>query len=360
MICFLAVFANCGGDNEDSKTQVPYALELPTYFGDNFTFPEENPLTVEGVALGRMLFYEKKLSRNNAISCASCHQQSKAFTDGLDRSIGIDGQRTSKSAMSLANMAWSSHFFWNGRSPTLEDQALEPIENPIEMDQSLSVTTSKLQADSQYPEAFNNAFGSTDITPKRIADALAQFQRTLISSNSRYDKFLLGEEELTAQESLGMELFFTHPSPPLLRGGNCGDCHVNILTSGVNEFFAGFRNNGLEDDDGLEDGLSTVTGKATDRGKFKVPTLRNIALTAPYMHDGRFATLEDVLDHYNEHVQRSATLDPLIIEASNEEIVTGADIKLHLTQEEKEAIIAFLHTLTDNEFITNEKFSDPF
>jgi len=156
-------------------------------------------------------------------------------------------------------------------------------------------------------------------------------------------------------------LFFTHPEPSnSIRGGNCGDCHVNILTSGVNDNFEGFKNNGLDDDSGLEEGLASVTGIPSDKGKFKVPSLRNIALTAPYMHDGRFATLEEVLDHYNEGIKRSETLDPLILEASNESIDPNEDIKLHLTNEEKEAIIAFLHTLTDYSFITNEKFSDPF
>jgi cytochrome c peroxidase len=352
---------NCGSDSEPMSTATPYNLDLPFYFNENFEFPIDNPLTVEGVALGRMLFYEKKLSRDNSISCSSCHQQEKAFTDGLAFSTGIENQQTTISAMSLVNLAWMNSFFWDGRSDSLEEQALEPIENPVEMGQSLDQTIAKLQSTTNYPDSFFKAFGMTTITAENIGKALAQFQRTLISSNSRYDQFLLGRIELSEQEKLGMDLFFTHPEPsfaPPLRGGNCGDCHVNILTSGVNDGFQGFKNNGLEDDNGLEEGLKNVTGLPSDKGKFKVPSLRNIELTAPYMHDGRFANLEEVLDHYNEHVKSSETLDPLILETSNER--SNTETKLYLTHAEKAAIIAFLHTLTDNKFIKDEAFSDPF
>lgn len=353
---------SCGGEKSNEiAAPTPYDLDVPYYFGENHELPKENPLTIEGVELGRMLFYEKKLSRDNTISCGSCHQQDKAFTDGLSVSVGIDGQHLTKSAMSLVNLPWSSHFFWDGRAESMEGQALEPIENTLEMDQTLDETITKLQNTTNYPDLFFRAFGKKIITAENIGKALAQFQRTLISANSKYDQFLTGKASLTEQESLGMELFFTHPEPSSsIRGGNCGDCHVNILTSGVNDNFEGFKNNGLDNDSGLEEGLATVTGFPSDKGKFKVPSLRNIALTAPYMHDGRFATLEEVLDHYNEGIKRSETLDPLILEASNESIEPNQDIKLHLTNEEKEAIIAFLHTLTDYSFITNEKFSDPF
>ncbi|MFY0654281.1 MAG: cytochrome-c peroxidase [Cyclobacteriaceae bacterium] len=362
LFLFLFLIIACGnGEDEVIFNPTKYSLDAPIYFGDNSHFPAHNPLTVEGVALGRMLFYEKKLSRNNTISCATCHEQEKAFTDGLAKSPGIDGHLTAKNTMSLVNLPWTSRFFWDGRAESLEIQALEPIKDQIEMDQTLLETVVKLENTSEYPDAFFKAFGNTSVTSERIAEALAQFQRTLISSNSKYDKHLRGEIELTDQEKYGMELFFTHPEPSIgLRGGNCGDCHVNILTSGVNDNFEGFKNNGLEDDEGLESGLEEVTGLASDRGKFKVPSLRNIALTAPYMHDGRFATLEEVLDHYNDHIKKSETLDPLILEASNETIDPNVDVKLGLTAEEIQAIIAFLHALTDNEFISNEAFSDPF
>lgn len=362
-LCLLTFLVACGGERE---TGVPeptlFELNLPFYFGDNLELPAENPITNEGVELGRRLFYDTKLSLDNTISCASCHKQSLAFTDGLATSIGINGQRTELSSMSIANLLWSSHFFWNGRAETLEQQALEPIQNPVEMNQSLPETIAKLKSTTEYPELFLKAFGTSDISSDLLAKALAQFMRVLVSSNSRYDDFLLGDEDaLTEQEKFGMELFFTHPEPSVgLRGGNCGDCHVNILTSGVFGSFDGFKNNGLDEDGDLDEGLAGFTGRDFDRGKFKVTSLRNIALTAPYMHDGRFKTLEEVLDHYNENIKRSTTIDPLILVGSNETIIPGEPIKLHLTQEEKQAILAFLQTLTDNNFINNEKFSNPF
>lgn len=360
ILVFIATLISCG--SEVPTIDEPTLMEFtpPPIFGD-FDIPANNVLTEEGVSLGRMLFYEKKLSSDNTISCASCHHQDKAFTDGLALSRGINNQQTGFSSMSLNNLIWTSHFFWDGRAVSLEEQALEPIENPIEMNQSLAQTVTKLQETDIYPNAFLGAFGSKTITSENIGKALAQFMRTMISSNSRYDQFLLKTTEFTPQEELGMTLFFTHPEPESnLRGGNCGDCHLNILTSGSRDGFQGFKNNGLDDEDGLQNGLFEVTGNDFDKGKFKVPTLRNIALTAPYMHDGRFATLEEVLDHYNDHIKRSSTLDPLILEGSNDEIVPGADIKLGLNQEEKEAIIAFLKTLTDEKFIAEENFSNPF
>lgn len=361
MLLLMTTFISCGTDGMENPAFSPTAYEFsPSPFFGDFEIPSNNPLTKEGVALGRMLFYEKRMSADNRISCASCHHQDKAFTDGLAFSKGIDNQITDRSSMSLSNLIWTSHFFWDGRAETLEQQALEPIENPIEMNQSLSETTQKLQTTDIYPSAFFKAFGTTDITSENIGKALAQFMRTLVSSNSRYDQSLLKLIELSPEEKLGEFLFFTHPIPEEnLRGGNCGDCHVNILTSGVNEGFQGFKNNGLDADGSLQNGLFEVTGKAIDKGKFKIPTLRNIALTAPYMHDGRFTTLEELLDHYNEHVKRNATIDPLILVGTNN-VSSNDEIKLGLTNEEKAAIITFLKTLTDETFITNEEHSNPF
>lgn len=347
-------------ETEPVNKPKPYVLDYPAFFGVP-ELPLENPLTEEGIELGRMLFYEKQLSADNSMSCASCHQQIKAFTDGLQVSKGVDGIGGTRNAMSLANLAWNQRFFWDGRAESLEKQALEPIQNPIELHQSLERTIDKLQRTSFYPEKFNKAFGSKRITEENMAKALSQFQRTLVSSNSPYDRFLEGKETLSEQEKSGKKLFFTHPEPTLpKRGGNCGDCHVNVLTSGRSEGFNGFANNGLEGDEVLEEGLQAITENIYDRGKFKVPTVRNIALTAPYMHDGRFETLEEVLDHYNEHIKFSETLDPLIIVASNEIYDNSEEIKLFLTEQEKKDIIAFLHALTDSSFITNPAFSNPF
>jgi cytochrome c peroxidase len=331
----------------------PYELVVPKYFGD-FQIPANNPLTKEGVTLGRMLFYEKMLSNNNTVSCASCHQQSHAFTDAQAFSKGSDGLPGKRSTMSLVNLSWNKRFFWDGRVTSLEEQALVPIQDPLEMHQSLDAAVAKLQSSPIYPARFKQVFGSETITAQQIAKALAQFERTLVSSNSKYDQYLNKQYQPTAKELNGEALFMTHPLAGKIRGGNCGDCHGGFLTT-----LGNFHNNGL-DTEVQDNGLEGVTGKIADRGKFRAPSLRNIALTAPYMHNGRFQTLEEVLDHYNEHIRISETLDPLILEASNEQVVPGEPVKLHLSEQEKKDIIAFLHLLTDSTFITDPRFSDPF
>ncbi|ARS34077.1 cytochrome-c peroxidase [Pontibacter actiniarum] len=335
----------------EPDTPTPYALTIPKHLPQNYTLPADNPLTEEGVELGRHLFYEEKLSGNNTMSCGSCHQQEKAFTDGRALSLGIDGLPSRRSAMSLANMLWFSQLNWDGSALSLEEQARGPIENTVELHENLGSAVAELQAASPYPRMFQKAFGDSIITETNVLKALAQFERTLISADSRYDRYMNNQEQLTKDELEGMKLFLTHPDPSTnTRGGNCGDCHGGTLFS-----LRTFHNNGL-DDTFSDNGLGDVTGLERDKGKFKAPTMRNIALTAPYMHDGRFATLEEVLDHYNDHIKyNSPTLDPLIIEASNEP--NGKT--LLLTAEEKRKIIAFLHTLTDPTFTTDKRFSDP-
>lgn len=365
MLSLLTFSCGSGSDaeviSESTPQNQPYELETPYYFSNNYEIPEDNPTTVAGVELGRMLFYEPLLSGNNQQSCASCHRQENAFAEPRPVSIGTRGQVGTRNSMSLSNLLWVKRFFWDGRAETLEEQALDPITNPVEMDESLSNAIAELQATDRYPELFERAFGNETITAENLAKALSQFERTLISSNSKYDQYLRGEYEPTDLELQGIELFFTHPVPEIgLRGGNCGDCHVGPLVAGEITEFQGFHNNGLDTDEDLKEGLQRVTGNAFDRGKFRAPSLRNIALTAPYMHDGRFQTLEEVIEHYDAHVQRSQTLDPLIIEASNEVRTPGDPVLLHLTSEEKEAILAFLHMLTDETFIRDERFSNPF
>ncbi len=349
-----------GGEGPVIPDPTPLSLDAPAYMGD-FLIPSDNPNTVEGVALGRMLFYDSRLSRNNTVSCASCHEQNKAFVDGRPLSQGVFGRSTTKKSMSLVNVLWENRMFWDGREQGLEAQALHPLQDPNEMDMTLEELSGRLQSIPEYRLAFEKAFGAETISPDKIAKALAQFQRTLISTNSRYDRYLRGEIALTPQEEEGMILFFTHPEPSInLRGGNCGDCHLSITTAGSKAGFRGFHNNGLDSEENLSPGLSNFTGNQADRGRFKAPNLRNIMVRAPYMHDGRFTTIVEVLDHYNEHVQMSSTLDVLIQEASNEPIIPNKPIQLKLSNEEKEAIIAFLHTLTDHEFLNNPAFSNPF
>ena len=283
----------------------------------HFQVPADNPLTEESVELGRRLFYDPRLSANGKVSCSTCHIQRLAFTDGRVTSVGVSGKPLAFNSMSLANLMWGpQHFFWNGRAATLEEQALIPIQHPDEMAQDLGRLVAELAADASYREMFETAYG--EVSAAAIARALASFERTLISSNSRYDQFLRGEITLNPQEELGRKLFMAHPDVKVsLRGANCIDCHSQFLTGGFSARYDGFSNNGLDDEEHLQPGLQAVTGNPAHRGLFKVPSLRNIALTAPYMHDGRFKTLEEVLDHYDSGIRNSSTLSPLIVEADN-------------------------------------------
>ncbi|MBA4851331.1 cytochrome-c peroxidase [Emticicia sp. BO119] len=333
---------------DDGKPE-PYPLVYPANFGGRFTIPADNPLTKEGVHLGRMLFYEKQLSADNSLSCGSCHQQKLAFSDGRALSVGVDKSLTSRNAMALVNLLWVRNFFWDGRSASLEDQAVFPMTNPHEMGQSLDESVRKLQQTPVYPALFKKAFGTANIDADKIRKALAQFERTLISADSPYDRYLAGTYQPTSQELRGMTLFMEAPAPERgMRGANCGHCH-----GGPKTFKELFHNNGL-DAAPKDTGIEAISHQASDKGRFRVPTLRNIALTAPYMHDGRFKTLEEVIDHYNEHLQESATLSTFLRGTSNEK--GGKTLLLNAT--EKADIMAFLHMLTDTTFINNPAFSD--
>lgn len=314
--------------------------------------PEDNPLTVEGVELGRMLFYEKRLSANNTMSCGTCHQQKHAFTDGLALSPGVDGLPGTRNTMSLTNVGWDKNLMWDGKFNTLEEQIKGPVENPVEMHQSFIRGVNKLQNTDTYPKLFQKAFGSKIITEENISKALAQFERTLISGNSKYDQYKMGKATLTPDELAGEQLFFDpHTMPGTSRSANCFDCH-----GGPNFSRKLMANNGL-DREFNDPGLGGVTGKATDMGKFKAPTLRNIELTAPYMHDGRFTTLEEVMNHYNSGVKKDSPNLHIEMMFSN----TGNPAhQLDLTEPEVKQVIAFLKTLTDHDFVTNPAFSDPF
>ncbi|KAA5538623.1 cytochrome-c peroxidase [Adhaeribacter rhizoryzae] len=334
---------------EEPEEAVIYDLTFPKRFGSP-TIPANNPLTQAGVDLGRVLFYEKKLSGDNTLSCGSCHQQKLAFTDGKAFGVGVGGKIAKRSTMALANVAYNTSFNWDGAAATLEEQARFPLENPLEMNQNIEEAVRELQSTPAYPPLFQKAFGTSTITADLLFKALSQFQRILISANSPFDQYRDGFKTLPPEEIEGFMLFMTHPDPAQnIRGGNCGDCHGSDLTS-----LQQFHNNGL-DLTFADNGRGAVTGRSTDNGKFKAPSIRNIALTAPYMHDGRFKTLEEVLDHYNEHIQaNSPNLDPLIMEASNQ--TRGKT--LALTAEEKAKIIKFLHTLTDEFFIQDKRFSE--
>jgi cytochrome c peroxidase len=318
--------------------------------------PANNPTTQEGVLLGRTLFYDRKLSADGRISCASCHHPEKAFTDGLALSKGIRNQQTTRNSMALVNLAWVNRFFWDGRVRSLEEQSLHPIEDSKEMGNTLSNMVATLQADPRYPGMFTRAFNTSTITPELVGTAISQFERTLISFNSKYDKYIRGETSFTPEELSGLALFSTHPNigtGGTTRGGNCNDCHSVGLFQGKSLDFQGFLNNGIQSS--ITDmGLQKISLDTADAGKMRVPTLRNIALTAPYMHAGQLNTLEEVLDHYNHpNLFSRPNVDLLIKEGTN---IRFGNKSLGLTTKEKSDIVAFLRTLTDTSFANNPSF----
>lgn len=351
MGCLLLLVGFAAKGLRFNSEATPLPLNYPAYFGNRIFVPDSNPTTQQGVYLGRLLFYETSLSANNQLSCATCHQQRLAFTDGQQFSRGVDGTLQPRNTMSLANLLWVQHFFWDGRAAGLEKQAETPLTSLHEMGQSLDISAKKLRNKKSYAAYFKAAFGNDSITGEKILKALAQFERTLISANARYDQYLRGEYQPTASELNGIALFYANPDPSRnIRGAACGHCHAGPKT-----FSELFHNNGL-DSVPQDAGRAAITGQLYDRGRFRVATLRNIALTAPYMHDGRFKTLEEVLDHYNEHVVPSNTLSPFLQNISN----TPNGQSLDLTAQEKKDIIAFLHMLTDSAFIADKRFSNPF
>jgi cytochrome c peroxidase len=294
--------------------------------------PRDNPLIEERVELGRRLFHETALSRDNTISCATCHQADTAFTDGRKVSHGIDGRAGERNAMPLFNLAWKRTFFWDGRAPSLREQVVMPIEDHREMDQTLEAASARLKDRPDYREGFQAAFKSGEITRETMALALEQFLLTLSARSSRFDQAMGGKASLSDEEKRGFELFMTEYEPRTGQyGADCFHCHGGALFSDHQ-----FHNNGLG---GNDPGRAGVTGLDSDQQKFSTPSLRNIALTAPYMHDGRFATLEEVVEHYSSGIQRSATLDPNLAKHP----ATG----LNLSVEDKSALVAFLKTLTE-------------
>ena len=322
--------------NKGSISGLPFALKISERL-PKVKMPEDNPLTVEGVALGGRLFNDPRLSKNNVQSCATCHEPAKAFTDGRANSTGVNGDPGRRNAMPLINLAWVTEFFWDGRAKSLREQVLMPIQDAHEMNEKLNAVVGKLGADRDYPRQFEAAFGTTNITSARMALALEQFLLTLVSQESKFDRAARKLDKLTAQEQRGLQLFVTENDPARgVRGADCFHCHGGNLFSNHQ-----FMNNGLVPRAG-DNGRMEVTGAESDRGKFKVPTLRNVALTAPYMHDGRFATLEEVIDHYNGALHRARNLDP--------NLAKHPESGLGLSAEDKAALIAFLKTLTDEPF----------
>ena len=298
--------------------------------------PRDNPLIEERVALGKALFNETALSRDGSLSCASCHLSTFAFTDPRRFSLGVGGQNGTRNAMPLFNLAWKTSYFWDGRAPSLRAQALMPIQDVTEMDETLDRVVAKLVATPTYPALFSAAFGSPEITAEKLSLAIEQFLLTLTSYDAKFDRALRGKATFTDEEKRGFELFMTENDPRTGQlGADCFHCHGGPLFTDHQ-----FHNNGLEPND-ADPGRMRVTGFETDRGNFATPSLRNVALTAPYMHDGRFRTLEEVVAHYSTGVHRSATLDP--------NLAKHPDGGLHLSEADQQALVAFLKTLTSEQ-----------
>ena len=345
-IVSIFLLMNCSSKEEEMYTPIPYALEITLLFQDKLIapiIPTNNPLTEEGVALGKKLFFDNILSRNETQSCATCHNPSKSFTNNLRFSEGVDGNLGTRNTMPLFNLAWNfeERFAWDGKEFSLEKQALEPVSNPTEMHSNWKTVAEKLKNHADYPGLFQQAFGSEKIDSNSITKAIAQFERTLISGNSKFDKHLRGEATLSVDEENGFAIFMNEAK------GDCFHCHG----SNNNPLWTDhkFHNNGL-DATFTDLGLGAVTGDPADNGKFKSPSIRNLTFTAPYMHDGRFETLEEVVNHYSEGLKSSPTIDPLM-----KKVNQGG---VGLTKKEKEDLIAFLLSLSDTDFINNPNFNN--
>ncbi len=364
IITLLVALTACKKTEIEETQPTPYSLELPAFFPTILNIPNDNPLTVEGVELGRYLFYDTLLcgtiNNGGAISCASCHTQNAGFDLGSNnprlsdgRPVGVAGTATPHNALPLVNLVFNNEgYTWNGAihknapagQQNIEDIVAHTVTDPNEMNGNWETTIAALRTRAEYPAMFRKAFGTEEITKERVCKAIAQFVRTLISANSKFDHYLRGETPLSATELRGYILFSTE------EGADCFHCHggggTPLFTTNL------FYNNGLDNSFTQTDDRYAVTGMTQDIGAYRAPTLRNISVSAPYMHDGRFNTLDEVLDFYNSGLQNSAYVHPYMHKINE----GGA----HLTPAQIADLKAFLSTLTDEEFIENKKISNPF
>jgi cytochrome c peroxidase len=340
-------------DDKNTSGYQPTLIDPKTIFPASFgipALPADNPLTVEGVYLGRMLFYDPVLSLDSSISCASCHFQQNAFADPNKVSTGILGLKTSRNAPAIFNLAYQNIFFWDARQKTLHEQVLEPIQAHNEMGMTLSVLQKKLRNLPRYQQGFQKAF-QTEPDIINMAKALEQFMLTIVSKDSKFNKFFPGNfSVLTEEEKRGAFLFNRFREDG---GADCSHCHGGQLVQQLNPNAGGIANNGL-DLVFADKGFGAISGKSPDNGTFKTTSLLNIAVTAPYMHDGRFSTLEQVIDHYSDNVLfNSPTLHPIMKKHE-------PDGQRLLTVQQKSDLKAFLLTMTDSVFLKNPAYSNPF
>jgi cytochrome c peroxidase len=328
----------CERDHDEELKATPLVVSTPSWV-DPMPIPADNPLTIEGVALGSRLFYENQLSGDNSMSCASCHIQVLGFSDSSRFSKGITGKLGNRQAMTIINLAWETAFFWDGRAASLEKQAHDPVVNPIEMNAKWPEVVGKLQNNPIYPPLFKKAFGTREIDSILVTKAIAQFERTIVSFNSRFDHFSFHHDTtvLTQSEKRGHDVYMNNA---------CFHCHAGAQLTDNS-----FRNNGLSLDP-ADIGLAAISGKSEDFGKFKTTSLRNIEYTAPYMHDGRFATLEEVVDHYNSGFSFGiSNLDPFLRSA--------VGVGMGLDKQQKADLVAFMKTFSDESMLRNPAYSKP-
>jgi cytochrome c peroxidase len=325
-----------------NKTSVPeypeVRFEKPAHFPEPVYKFENNPITGAGFALGRKLFYDGSLSRDGSVSCGFCHLQTAAFTHhGHDLSHGIDNQLTERNATPIMNLAWQTEFFWDGGVHDLDLVSIVPIQNPVEMDQTLDQVLAKLRQNPDYPPLFEAAYGDPEVTTSRFLKALSQFMLMCVSADTPYDRFKQGDTQaLTADEQAGLQVV----------RAKCGTCHSGELFSDFS-----FRNNGLSHQFNNDEGRFAVTLRPEDMHAFKTPSLRNLGFTSPYMHDGRFGSIDKVLDHYANGIVDSPTLDPALRRPDG-------TLGISLTTTERQQIKAFLAALNDEDFIRKEALSE--
>jgi cytochrome c peroxidase len=337
VLLYSILFFACSKDKMIDTASGWKGLELPKHFPTPIHNNADNPITQDGFALGKILFYDPALSRNNTINCGSCHIQTSAFTHhGHSLSHGIEDKVGRRNTPALQNMIWQKNFFWDGGVHNIELIPLNAIKNTVEMDESVDNILVKLKASKTYPALFKKAFGTEEITSTRMLLAMKQFMAMLVSANSKYDQYKLGKIQLAPDELAGLTIF----------QNKCSSCHSGELFTDNS-----FRNNGISDSISFDTGRMEISFYPADKYKFKVPSLRNVEKTKPYMHNGSIGTIDNVLEFYNSGVNQSANLDPLLTQNNTRGIPLSADEKMKLK--------AFLLTLTDDEFIRNPLFQ-PF
>lgn len=352
LLVSIILLTSCSTDEPEvlPYTPTPFEIEIPYGFPTLLNVPDNNPMTVEGIHLGRTLFYDGRLNGrthpDSLMSCASCHRQENSFEIGAPRPhpFGITGKPTHHVMLPMINLIWNmGNFGWNGSVPSIEADVLIVISDPSEFDSSPEKVVNTIKNIEGYPELFRKAFGTEEVTIDRIAKAIAQFVRTLISSDSRFDKYMRGEVQLTPEELRGFVLFTTE------EGADCFHCHGgfgNPLFT-TNKFY----NNGKDSIFTDPYDRYSITGDPMEKGAYKATTLRNIEFTGPYMHDGRFETLEEVIDFYSHHLVNTPQIDPLMHHIANGGI--------QLTPNEKSDLLAFIYSLRDETFLTNPDFGPP-